>query len=69
MTESQTTPSGLSHRWIEQELNYDEMAELAKMEREERDENFQRNGYREIINCCNRPKEMDMSGCGLTLAV
>jgi len=46
----------LSHRWIEQEVNYDEMVELPKMEREERDEIRQRDGYRKILNCCKQAK-------------
>ncbi|KAL4071631.1 heterokaryon incompatibility protein-domain-containing protein [Scleroderma yunnanense] len=47
----------LSHRWINQEVNYDEMVELAKMDAEERDEIRQRDGYRKILDSCERAKK------------
>ncbi|KAL4071630.1 heterokaryon incompatibility protein-domain-containing protein [Scleroderma yunnanense] len=50
----------LSHRWIDQEVNYDEMVELGKMDAEERDEIRQRNGYRKILDSCEQAKK---DGC------
>ena len=44
----------LSHRWIAQEVDYDEMVELAKMAVEERDEIRQRAGYRKILKTCEQ---------------
>ena len=46
----------LSHRWFDQEVNYEEMIELAKMEREEREEIRQRNGYRKILDSCEQAR-------------
>ena len=42
----------LSHRWVGEEVDYDEMVELAKMAVEERDEIRQRNGYRKVLQSC-----------------
>ena len=42
----------LSHRWIEQEVEYDEIVKLAKMDMENRDEIRQRDGYRKILDSC-----------------
>ncbi|KIM65069.1 hypothetical protein SCLCIDRAFT_57344, partial [Scleroderma citrinum Foug A] len=42
----------LSHRWVGQEVDYDEMVELAKTAVEERDEIRQRDGYRKILQSC-----------------
>ena len=39
----------LSHWWMAHEVEYDEMVELMKMAVEERDEIYQRNGYRKIL--------------------
>ncbi|KAL4074695.1 heterokaryon incompatibility protein-domain-containing protein [Scleroderma yunnanense] len=50
----------LSHRWIDEEVDYDEMVELAKMEQEERDEIRQREGYRKILSSCEQAKK---DGC------
>ena len=44
----------LSHRWIAQEVDNDEMVELAKMDRKERDEIRQRDGYRKIHQSCEQ---------------
>ncbi|KAL4070169.1 heterokaryon incompatibility protein-domain-containing protein [Scleroderma yunnanense] len=44
----------LSHRWTDQEIDHDEMVELAKMEVEERDEIRQRDGYRKILDSCKQ---------------
>ena len=44
----------LSHRWIVQEVDYDEMVELAKMDRKERDEIRQCDGYRKILQSCEQ---------------
>ncbi|KAL4068376.1 heterokaryon incompatibility protein-domain-containing protein [Scleroderma yunnanense] len=46
----------LSHRWIDQEVNYEEMVNLTKMDKEERDEVRQRDGYRKILNSCAQAK-------------
>ncbi|KAI6012665.1 heterokaryon incompatibility protein-domain-containing protein, partial [Pisolithus orientalis] len=43
----------LSHRWGN-EVNYDEMTELMKMEEQERDEVRQRGGYQKIIKSCEQ---------------
>ena len=47
----------LSHRWIGQEVEYDEIVDLAKMGEEERDEIRQRDGYRKILNSCEQAKK------------
>ena len=47
----------LSHRWVEQEVDYEEMVELAKMDREERDEIRQRSGYQKILQCCEQAQK------------
>ncbi|KAL4070122.1 heterokaryon incompatibility protein-domain-containing protein [Scleroderma yunnanense] len=44
----------LSHRWIDQEVNYDEIAELTKMEKDEQDEIRHRDGYRKILASCEQ---------------
>jgi len=47
----------LSHRWIDPtEVDYEEMADLAKMEREERDGIRQRLGYKKILSSCEQAK-------------
>ncbi|KIM61024.1 hypothetical protein SCLCIDRAFT_1216337, partial [Scleroderma citrinum Foug A] len=43
----------LSHRWIEQEVDYNEVVELAKMDEEERSEIRRRDGYRKILQSCD----------------
>ena len=47
----------LSHRWVGQEVDYDEIVELAKMAVEERDEIRQRDGYRKILQSCERAQK------------
>ena len=48
----------LSHRWIEQEeVDYNEIVELAKMGEEERAEIRQREGYRKILQSCEQTKK------------
>jgi len=47
----------LSHRWIAQEVEYDEIVELAKMDEEMRDEIRQRDGYRKILDSCKQAKK------------
>ena len=47
----------LSYRWIGQEVEYDEMVELAKMGEEKRDEMCQRDGYRKILHSCKQAKK------------
>ncbi|KIM59334.1 hypothetical protein SCLCIDRAFT_1029268 [Scleroderma citrinum Foug A] len=39
----------LSHRWIEEEVDYNEMVKLAKMDREEQDEIRKRDGYQKVL--------------------
>ena len=47
----------LSHRWIDStEVDYEEMADLAKMDREEGDEIRQRLGYKKILESCEQAK-------------
>ncbi|KAL4073003.1 heterokaryon incompatibility protein-domain-containing protein [Scleroderma yunnanense] len=46
----------LSHRWTDQEVDYDEMVQFAKMEVEERDEIRERPGYRKILASCEQAK-------------
>ena len=47
----------LSHRWVTQEVDYDEIVELAKMVVEERDEIRQRDGYQKIIQSCEQAQK------------
>ncbi|KAL4074896.1 heterokaryon incompatibility protein-domain-containing protein [Scleroderma yunnanense] len=47
----------LSHRWIEQEVNYDEMVRLEKMEKGEQDEVRGRLGYRKILDSCKQAEK------------
>ena len=47
----------LSHRWIEQEVDYDEFVDLAKMDKEERTEIRRREGYRKILQSCEQTKK------------
>ena len=46
----------LSHRWTEQEVDYNEIVKFAKMDEEERSEIRQRDGYRKIIRSCEQAK-------------
>ncbi|KIM68132.1 hypothetical protein SCLCIDRAFT_1006621 [Scleroderma citrinum Foug A] len=46
----------LSHRWIEQEVDYNEIVELTKMDKE-RNEIRQRDGYRKILQSCEQAKK------------
>ena len=46
----------LSHRWIEQEVDYSEVVELAKTAKEERNEIRQRDGCRKILQSCEQAK-------------
>ena len=45
----------LSHRWTEQEVNYEEIVDLAKMEKKEQIR--QRLGYRKILASCVQAKK------------
>ena len=48
----------LSHRWIgDTEVNYDEMADLAKMEKGDRDEIRERAGYKKILDTCRQAQK------------
>jgi len=47
----------LSHRWIKQEVDYDETVELAQMDGEERDEIHQRDGCQKILQSCEQAQK------------
>ena len=48
----------LSHRWIvPTEVDYEEMVDLVKMDRQERDEIRGRLGYRKIVDTCKQAKQ------------
>ena len=47
----------LSHRWIGQEVEYDEILELAKVDEEKRDEIRQCDGYRKILDSCKQARK------------
>ena len=47
----------LSHRWGEQEVAYDEIVELANMNKEKRDEIRQRDGYQKILDSCKQAEK------------
>jgi len=47
----------LSHRWTEQEVDYNEIAKLAKMDEEERTEIRHRGGYRKILQSCEQAEK------------
>ena len=47
----------LSHRWIDStEVDYEDMTDLAKMDRQERDEIRGRLGYKKIVDTCKQAK-------------
>ena len=47
----------LSHRWIDPtEVDYEEMVDLSKMDREEQDGICRRPGYKKIVNTCMQAK-------------
>ncbi|KAL4064877.1 heterokaryon incompatibility protein-domain-containing protein [Scleroderma yunnanense] len=46
----------LSHRWTDQEVNYDEIVDLAKMKKQERHNIRRRSGYRKILDSCEQAK-------------
>ena len=59
-----TTYMILSHRWIEkdgedQEVSYEDIANLPKLDEEDHDEIHQRPGYQKIINSCEQAKKDD----------
>ena len=47
----------LSHRWIGQEVDHDEIVDLAKMALEERDEIRRRGGYHKILDSCKQAQK------------
>ena len=48
----------LSHRWVDStEVDYEEMADLAKMDRQEQDEIRGRLGYKKIVDTCKQAKK------------
>jgi len=47
----------LSHRWIAQEVDYDEMVELANIALKERDEIRRRDGYQKILQSCKQAQK------------
>ena len=47
----------LSHRWVDStEVDYEEMVDLAKMDRQEQDEIRSRQGYKKIVETCEQAK-------------
>ena len=46
----------LSHRWIDAEVDYEEMVGLAKVDNEERDEIRRCPGYKKILDTCKQAK-------------
>ena len=51
----------LSHRWIDSmEVNYEEMIDLAKMDKQEKDEIRDRLGYKKIVDTCQQAQK---DGC------
>ena len=50
-----TEYANLSHRWIDPtEVDYEEMVDLTRMDREERDEIRQRLSYKKILDSCEQ---------------
>ncbi|KIM53237.1 hypothetical protein SCLCIDRAFT_139402 [Scleroderma citrinum Foug A] len=47
----------LSHQWIGQEVDYNEMVKLAKMNEEERSEIHRHDGYRKILQSCEQAQK------------
>ena len=48
----------LSHRWIDPtEVDYEEMVDLAKMDRQEQDEIRSCLGYQKIVDTCKQTKQ------------
>ena len=48
----------LSHRWVDStEVDYEEMVNLAKMDRQEQDEIRGRLGYKKIVDTCEQAKK------------
>jgi len=47
----------LSHRWLAQEVDYNEMVELANIALGERDEIRRRDGYQKILQSCNQAQK------------
>ena len=47
----------LSHQWIEQEVDYNEVVKLMRMDKEERTEIRQCDGYRKILQTCKQAKK------------
>ncbi|KIM70350.1 hypothetical protein SCLCIDRAFT_102078, partial [Scleroderma citrinum Foug A] len=60
MDDEATEYAILSHRWIGQEVDYDEVIGLAKMDRKEKDEIRRRDGYRKILQSC---QQAEKDGC------
>ncbi|KIM58837.1 hypothetical protein SCLCIDRAFT_27706 [Scleroderma citrinum Foug A] len=44
----------LSHWWTEQEVDYNEVVKLMKMDKKERTEICQRDGYQKILQSCEQ---------------
>ena len=47
----------LFHQWTDQEVDYNEVAKLAKMDEEVRSEIRQHGGYRKILQSCEQAKK------------
>jgi len=60
-----TEYANLSHRWIDlTEVDYEEMVDLTRMDREERDEIRQRLSYKKILDSCEQARRTSTLGCG-----
>jgi len=46
-----------SHQWVGGEVDYDEIVELTKMDREDREEIHQCDGYRKILDTCKQAQK------------
>ena len=47
----------LSHWWIRQEVDYDEIVELARMDEKKREKICQCDGYQKILDSCRQAKK------------
>ena len=57
LSEDETNYAILSHRWNDTEVNYEEMVDLAKMERFKRDKIRERAGYKKILDTCRQARK------------
>ena len=47
----------LSHQWIEEEVDYNKMVKLAKMDMEEQDEIRKHDGYQKVLQSCEQARK------------